>query len=421
MSETHAEPMSLGLTYWPRRTGHGWWRAFDRGETRDELAHVAALGCNTVRFCLRWEDFQPGPRRINSTALRALEHALDAAHDAGLRVVAALFPAAIGGALLVPGWANGVDLFDEMQSTARMVGPTIVLRPNSGPLLLYDGSYHPNQTRDLFSVESILDAQRYLIREVAGYFRSHPALTMWQLGEGLERIHKPSSTQAVAEWFAAMGEALREQDSRTSLLGITSARGLTLSTGPRPDNIVQSCERVGVAADPPERPIRRQPDHTAYVVYLHVLTTALAGRAVIVTSMGLPTAPNGQAGWINDTAYGKTLRAYKAEPEEQAAFVEATLDRLHRVGARGIWLASYADYPQPLWGIPPLDRAIRERTLGVVDAEGREKPAAGALRAFAAQRPTVVNAMPPISVDPERYWREPKRSFEELWREFNSE
>jgi hypothetical protein len=56
-----------------------------------------------------------------------------------------------------------------------------------------------------------------------------------------------------------------------------------------------------------------------------------------------------------------------------------------------------------------------------VDADGREKPAAGTLRAFAAQRPTVITVAPPIAVDPERYWREPKREFEELWREFTTD
>jgi len=411
--------MSIGVTYWPKRTGHGWWRAFDRGEIRDELAHVAALGCNTVRFCLRWEDFQPGPKRLNNGALHAFEHALDAAQESGLGVVVALFPVAIGGALQVPRWVNSVDVLDELRSATRLVGPTIVLRPNSEPSLLYDDSYHPNQTRDLFHATPILDAQRYLIREVVGYFRSHPALKIWQVGEGLERIHKPGSTQAVAEWFAAMGEALREQDSQTPLLGVTSARGLTMSTGPRPEDIAKSCNLAGVATDPPERPERGQAVHTAYVAYMNALTAALAGRPVFVTSLGLPTAPNEQVGWINDTAYGRPLRAYRAELEEQAAFVETALERLHSAGARGAWLAAYADYPQPLWQMPPLDRAIRERTLGVVDADGREKPAADALRRFAARQPTIVDIAPPIAVDPERYWREPGREFERLWGEFS--
>jgi hypothetical protein len=421
MMSEQSQPFSLGLTYWPRRTAFGWWQAFDRGETREELAHVAMLGCNTVRFCLRWEDFQPSARRINGTALRALEHALDAAHEAGLGVVAALFPASSGGVLHVPRWANGVDVLDELRSTGRQVGPTIELRPNNEPALLYEGTYHPFQTRDLFSATPILDAQRYLIREVVGYFRSHPALKIWQIGEGLERTCKPSSAQAISDWFATMGETMREHDSRTPLMGVTSARGLTVSIGPRPEDIAKSCSLVGVTADPPERPEREKPVHTAYVAFLQALTAALVEKPVFVTSLGLPTAPDGQASWIVDTVYGRPLHAYQAELEEQTAFVETALDQLHRAGARGAWLASYSDYPQPLWQTPSLDRAIRERTLGLVDADGREKPAANALRHFAAQRPTVIDVASPITVDPERYWREPKQSFEVLWRDFNSE
>lgn len=421
MSETHAEQMSLGLTYWPRRTGYNWWRAFDRGETREELAHIASLGCTTVRFCLRWEDFQPSRRRVNSGALNALELALEAAHEAKLGVVAALFPVAIGGALHVPGWANGVDVIDELLNAPRQVGPTMVLRPAGGPLLLYDDRYHANQAPDLFSTSSILDAQRYLIREVAGYFGSHPALHMWQLGEGLERIHKPGSAQAVAEWYGAMAEALREQDADARLLGVTSARGLTQNAGPRPDDILESCGVLGVSADPPQLPTRAQSMHTAYVEYIYTLAAGLAQRPAVVTSVGLPTAPEGQSGWIGDSAYEQPLRVYRAEVEEQASFIETALDRLHSSGARGVWLASYADYPQPLWQAPPLDRSLRERTLGVVDADGREKPAADALRRFAARRPAIVAASRPSAIDPERYWRNPKQSFEELRRDFTSE
>jgi hypothetical protein len=421
MSETHAELMSLGLTYWPRRTAFGWWQAFDRGEAREELAHVAALGCDTVRFCLRWEDFQPGPSRVNSGALDALEHALDAAQGAGLRVVAALFPVALGGALQLPGWANSVDPLDELLQATRLIGPTMVVRAAGAPALLYEGAYHANRAPDLFSDTKILDAQRYLVREVVGYFKSHPALWAWQLGEGLERITKPRSAQAVYEWYAALAEAVHEQDFRARLLGVTSPRGLRLHAGPRPADLAAVCNLVGVAADPPEPPAGERPNHGAYVAYLHALTAALGRAPALVTSFGLPTAPDGRAGWISDSAYGRALRAYRGEAEQQSLFVAATLDRLHAAGATGAWLASYADYGQPLWRVPPLDRAIRERTLGLVDADGREKPAAAALRAFAAERRPVVEIAPAVEADPDRYWREPKRSFDELWREFNSE
>jgi hypothetical protein len=420
-SETHTTLFSLGLTYWPRRTGFGWWQAFDRGEAREDLLHVAALGCDTVRFCLNWEDFQPGAQRIDSGAFNALEQALDTAHDSKLRVVVALFSVAIGGALWLPAWANGANPIDELRNAARLVGPTIVLRPNSGPSLLYEGRYHANQTRDLFRTAPILEAQRYLIRELAGYFRSHPALTIWQLGEGLERIHKPGSAEAVAEWFAAMGEALREQDRDARLLGVVSAPALVSRAGPRPDAVAETCDLLGVAGDPPQPPNAERPNHAAYVAYLHALVASLGRRPALVTSLGLPTALDNRPGWIGDSAYGRPLHAYRGDSEQQSAFVEEALDRLQRAGATGAWLAAYADYPAPLWRTPPLDRAIRERTLGLVDAAGREKPAAAVLRRFAAERRPAVAATPPIEADPNRYWRDPRHEFARLWHEFTSD
>src|SRR5262249_26219694 len=145
-------------------------------------------------------------------------------------------------------------------------------------------------------------------------------------------------------------------------------------------------------------------------------------------SLGLPTVPGtslggvegDRAGWIADSSYGRRLRAYRGDPEQQEIFIEATLDRLQRAGASGAWLAAYADYPQSLWQTPPLDRAIRERTLGVVDAAGREKPAAVALQRFAAERRPIRAVAPALDTDTERYWREPKREFERLWREFSA-
>jgi hypothetical protein len=417
------------LTYWPRRTAFGWWQAYDREATRDELAHVAALGCNTVRFCLRWEDFQPGPQRINSAVLNTLEHALDMAGEAGLRAVAALFPVALGGALQLPAWANGADPVDELLRGQR-TGAVTIRTPRAGaPPLLYDGDYRRNKAGDLFADTRVLAAQRYLIHELAGYFGPHPALYAWQLGEGLERVHRPESISAVAEWFALMVETLRARHQGARVLGVISDRALTLPSGPRPTQIAATCDMLGVAADPPRPPANLRPNHSMYVAFLHALTAALGEKAALVTSVGLPTVPEAslggnasdQPGWIADSAYGRTLRVYRGDMEQQAIFVEATLDRLQRAGASGAWLAAYADYPAALWRTPPLDRAVRERTLGLVDASGREKPAARALQRFAAERRAVRAVASSLEADPERYWPNPRHEFARLWSEFNTE
>lgn len=422
---------SLGLTYWPRRTGYGWWRAFDRGEVREELTHVAALGCDTVRFCLTWDDFQPSPQRLSSAALNALEAALDAAQAAGLRAVAALFPIAIGGALQLPGWANGADPLAMLGPAARLAGNKLVLPPANGPQLLYDGRYRTNIAPDLFADARVLAAQRYQIDELVGYFASHPAIAYWQLGEGAERVRRPAEAAAVARWHDDLAGRIRQRRSKAQVLGVVSAHALTQRDGPRPEQIAASCDALGVAADPPQPPAGERPNHTSYLAFLQALTSALAGKPALVASLGLPTvldgrigaaSPYGEPGWISDSAYGRPLRAYRGDEEQQAMLVEQALERLQRAGAGGAWLAAYADYPEALWRMPPLDRAIRERTLGIVDAGGREKLAAAALRRFAEQRrPVAGAASPALALDPERYWREPKREFARLWREFTSD
>ncbi len=429
-ADTPTPMFSLGLTYWPRRTGYGWWRAFDRGEAREELTQVAALGCDTVRFCLTWGDFQPGPQRLSSGALNALEGALDAAHAAGLRVVAALFPIALGGALQLPGWANGTDPLALLRPAARISGTKLVLPPANGPQLLYDGRYRANQAPDLFADERVLAAQRYQIHELVGYFATHPAVAFWQLGEGAERVRRPADAATVARWLDEMAGLVRQERAKAPVLGIVSARALALRSGPRPEQVAASCDALGIAADPPQPPGGERANHASFVAFLQALASALAGKPALVSSLGLPTVldgrigagrPYGDPGWVSDSAYGQPLRAYRGDEEQQAMLIEQALDRLQRAGAAAAWLAAYADYPEPLWRVPPLDRAIRERTLGVVDAGGREKLAAATIRRFAEQRRPVAPAQPALEIDAERYWREPKREFARLWREFTAD
>jgi hypothetical protein len=306
---------------------------------------------------------------------------------------------------------------------------TISAPPAGAPPLLYDGGYRSNKAGALFTDTRVLEAQRYLIHELVGYFGPHPALYAWQLGEGLEHVRRPDSAAASREWFALMAEALRAERPGARVLGVISEPALLSPTGPRPAQIAASCDMLGIAADPPHPPANVRPNHSAYVAFLHALTASLGETAALVTSLGLPTVPDAglggdasdQPGWIADNAYGRGLHVYRGEPEQQAIFVEATLDRLQRSGASGAWLAAYADYPAELWRTAPLDRAIRERTLGLVDASGREKPAGRALQRFAAERRPVRAVTPPLDADPERYWRDPQREFARLWGEFGAE
>jgi beta-galactosidase GanA len=117
--------------------------------------------------------------------MRSLEHALDTAHTAGLRVVLALFPVATLGQLQIPAWANGPDIIGALQRAHQRQSLLIVRPPGLVPVLT-GRRYRPVQCGDLFSEPMIVEAQRYLVREVAGYFGDHPAVQVWQVGEGFD-------------------------------------------------------------------------------------------------------------------------------------------------------------------------------------------------------------------------------------------
>jgi hypothetical protein len=464
------------VTYWPRRTGFRWWSAFDRGEARDELAHIAAMGFNSVRFCLRWEDFQVAPQRMNSATLRAFEQALDAAAEARLQVHVALFPVAIGGALHLPRWASRPDPVEELQRLARF-GRPLVVQQAALPPIIYAWGYHDNEAPDLFDDQPTQKAQRYFIREAVSYFGGHPAIAGWQLGEGMERAHRPATASIVQSWYGAMSDAVRAERSKTQVLGVTSERGLLTPTGPRPEHLAATCDVAGISVGSTLPLSDQKPIDVDALLFRYALASSLAGARLAVVNLGQATASDNQSGWVADTRYGRAAHSYLANQEQQAAFLGAALEQLRNAGAQGVWLAAYADYAPDLWRTAPLDQSVRERMLGLVTSDGREKTAVQTVREFVStlkgtgkreqgigeqdggrttndQRPTTneggreteggaiegketgkeestdneqrtTDNKPQtndrLDVDVERYWRDPQRECERLWREFMRE
>jgi hypothetical protein len=126
----------------------------------------------------------------------------------------------------------------------------------------------------------------------------------------------------------------------------------------------------------------------------------------------------GQRGWVESAAYGRAAHAFLADEERQAQLVEAGLGELWRAGAGGIWLAGYSDPALGMWSAPPVDRAWPARSWGLVAADGRERLAAAAVRAFAARlraKSLAAPAGPPaLPIDPERYWRDPLAALKDM-------
>ncbi|NNJ09643.1 hypothetical protein EKD04_004825 [Chloroflexales bacterium ZM16-3] len=423
MSETS---FSLGVTYWPRPQRAGApvlssWGVCDHGAVRDDLAHVAALGFDAVRLELRWAEAQPGPSRISTAALGGLERGLDAAHAVGLRATVAIMAGALGGAAHLPAWAVGFRDVEEALRARQPDAPPV-------PAILADGAYRAEPARDLYADPDMRAAARYLLRETVGNFAAHPAAHAWELAAGLGRARRAPSQRAAAAWWEALAELARANGA-PALVGVVDGDSLTRSDSLRPAQIVAAGASLAVSAATFSPPRVSRPWETDYAALIHAVAAGLLraeGRAapVTVTDLGLPTATEGRAGWVESESYGVASHAFLADEERQGRFVEAALDGLWRAGAGGVMLAGYGDVAPGLWAVPPVDRAWPARSWGLVAADGREKPAAAALSAFAARlraKDLPTPAGPPaMPIDPERYWRDPQAALAAIaadWRD----
>jgi hypothetical protein len=152
------------------------------------------------------------------------------------------------------------------------------------------------------------------------------------------------------------------------------------------------------------------------------LTAGLAasGRPPLMQEFGLCTAAPGVTGHtITDDFLGTPRAQYLASEDEAATYYDDVLGRLVKTGAAGAYAWCYADYDSRLFDRPPLDTAVRERTFGLVRADGSEKPAARVFREFRRRRDAgalLPALVPPVlDVTADEYYRAPAQHFERLY------
>jgi hypothetical protein len=424
------QTFSLGVSYWPRRRSAlaeqilCSWSEADPGALRDELAQIAELGFTTVRLELRWAEAMPSTR-ASAPALLGLEKALDRAHDVGLRAVVATLGGSLAGVLHLPDWAVGYRLPSDT-ARARRLGPPVLVIPDDQPEILAGERYRREPARDLYEEPEQLEAQRLLLREAVGNLAQHPAAAAWLLGADIDYVRRPSSARALAGWWDDLTGRARGHGAR-AVVGQVGPMGLVRKGALRPAQIAAHGARVALSAALPRPLAAERPADVAPIRLLHALAAALLkadgfDTPVIVTDLGIPTAAQGASGAVEAELLGRPASLTLASEEQQAALVEEALAALHRDGAGGVWLPAFADLHPAQWHLPPADRSWLARTAGLVAPDGREKPAAAAVRAFAGRlRAGALPAPagpPALPVDPERYWHDPATSFRELLREW---
>ena len=367
------------------------WRTFDAGEIREDFAHIASLGLDTVRLFLRWDDFQPRADEIDSTMLDRLETVVTLAAEHGLRTMPTLCNGYNSGVNWLPAWS-----LDE--HTRRGI-------------------------RNLYSGR-LLDAQLLFADAMASRLRQHPGLYAWDIGHAFTNVCEPPrgkratgghetepiAERDVAEWSRRLSEALTRDwavpvTAGTFISDVTEDRNLRLGTlcAPFAFASMQGSSLYAFFA-------RNRLDPEV-VPFLAMIAASFSFKPVLVTGLGNPTCPPFKLSIFERFPSANEpheevspddplFAAYPCLTEEEnAVYCTSVLERLHADGRLGGYWWCWADYVDELSNKPPFDTAPHQRTYGIVRSDGTEKPVAAVLRSFAREQREVLPSedMPMIS------------------------
>ena len=68
--------MPAGVNYWPASCGVEMWPSWPAAEIQHDLDLVSSLGLNSIRFFLRWQDFEPEAGHYDEAMFERLQQFL---------------------------------------------------------------------------------------------------------------------------------------------------------------------------------------------------------------------------------------------------------------------------------------------------------------------------------------------------------
>lgn len=368
------------------------WREFDIVEIRDEMAQIASLGFDVVRIFALAQDFLPASGTVAADMVSRLVEVARAAKDAGLRVVPTLVVINMSGQFWWPNW-------------------------------MLDAHGRPG---DLFSDPTILRSQSLLVETCSRALSGDDSIRAFDLANEIDDAQQPSTRDAGWLWAALLANTIRRAAPGTPIHIGAHLLSLTTPDYIRVDDIGELADEDVMHAYPLYYAGSRSFLDPELVPFSCALTSELSGRGrrPLMQEFGLCTAPPGSRGHtITDVFLGRPLRQYLASEDEAADYYDSVLQRLVEIGASGAYAWSYGDYDSSLFDRPPLATAIRERTFGLVRADGSEKPAAAVFTNFRKRRDAgefsttrpVASVPHVLDMSADEYYRAPAANFERLY------
>jgi endo-1,4-beta-mannosidase len=364
------------------------WRDFDLSEIRDDFAQIADMGFDVVRVFALTEDFLPGPLTVAPDMVNRLVQVAGAARDAGLEIVPTLIVLNMSGRIWWPAW-------------------------------MLDAAGRPG---DLFADPVLLRSQAILVEECARALAGDSCVRAFDLSNEIDDAQRPGSRHSGWLWASLLANTVRHAAPGVPIQIGAHLPSLSTQNNMRVDDLASVADEDIMHAYPLYCEVARSFLDPELVPFSCALTAALAGsgRRPLMQEFGLCTAAPGMAGHvITDDFLGQPRPQYLASEEEGAPYYDEVLERLVATDAAGAYAWCYGDYDARLFDRPPLSYAIRERTFGLVRADGTEKPAASVFRRLRQRRDAgaLVRRPPPpiLDITVQDYYDAPTFHFARLY------
>ena len=146
------------------------WVRYDGRVVREELAVLAAHGCNITRSFCYWPDFEPAPGQLDEQVLERFGDFLEAHTETGLGTIPTFIVGHMSGENWDPAWRNGRDLY-----------------------------------RDVWMVSE----QAWFATEIARRFGSHPAIVGWLVSNEMPIYGGPGTIEEITAWARLIVQSVR--------------------------------------------------------------------------------------------------------------------------------------------------------------------------------------------------------------------
>ena len=317
----HRRPW-VGANFWSRVGGPRMWDRYDAQIVRQELATLAAHGCNVSRSFCYWPDFVPEPERLDAAVLERFADFLDAHVEIGLGTIPTFIVGHMSGENWDPAWRGGRDLY-----------------------------------RDVW----LVGQQAWFAGEIAARFKRHPAIVGWLVSNEMPIYGGPGTTDEIAAWARAIVDAVRAAGATQPLSLGDGAWGMEVTgndNGYSLRTLAPLVDFVGPHVYPMEDDEVRQFLTAAFTCEL----ASGFDRPVVLEEFGVSSD--------------------FASDENAADYYRLVLHSTLLAGARG-WLAwNNCDYDD-LRDQDPYRHHVFEMHFGLTDKTGRPKPQLYEIERFA--------------------------------------